>query len=79
MDRDREPVKTSLDAENTKESNERYKNIPLQLKFWKKIHICAFSALIFWQFSAKTKKLVPRIPFSFFDPVLRFADVWTTW
>jgi len=34
----REPVKTSLDAEDSKDSNELDKNIHLLLKFWGKIY-----------------------------------------
>jgi len=36
----------------------------------RKCHLCAFAVLILWQFSEKIKKLVPRIPFSFFDSLL---------
>jgi len=43
----REPVKTSLDARDSKESNENDKNIPSHLKLLKKIHICAFAVLNF--------------------------------
>jgi len=68
-------VKTSLDAEDSTESNERDKNVLLHLKFLRRIHIYAFAILIFWQFSEKIKKFVLRIPFSLFDRFLPFADV----
>jgi len=51
-----------------KEPNELVKIIPLHLKFLRKIHICAFAGLIFWQFSEKIQRLVPRIPFTLSDP-----------
>jgi len=65
----REPAKISLDARDSKESNKLDKNIPLPLKFSRKIHICAFSVLFFWQFSEEKQNLVPRIPFTLSDPV----------
>jgi len=66
-------VKTSLDAEDSKKSNELDTNIPLYLTFLRKIYICAFAVLILWQFSKKIKKLVHRIPFRFLIRFLRFA------
>ena len=62
-------MKTSLDAWNIKESNELGQKIPSYLKFLRKVRICAFAVLIFWQFSENIQKLVPRIPFGFSDPV----------
>ena len=59
----REPLKTSLDSDDSKESNELDKNVPLHLTFLRKIHICIFAILIFWQFSEQIKLLVPCIPF----------------
>jgi len=50
MDWARELRKTFLDAENSKESNEFDKNIPLHLKFLRKIYICIFAVLIFGYF-----------------------------
>jgi len=40
-------VKTSLDAQDIKESNELDKNIRLHFKALGKIYICAFSVVIF--------------------------------
>jgi len=62
-------VKTSLDARDSKESNELDKNIPLFLKYLRKIYMCAFSVVTFWQFSEKIEKFVPRFMFSLSDPV----------
>jgi len=39
------------------------------MKFLRKIHICAFALLNFWQNFEKIAKHVPRIPFSLYDPV----------
>jgi len=64
----RELVKTSLDARDNEESNELDKNIPLNLTFLRKSHICPFTLLIFWQFSERIQKLVSRVSFSFSDP-----------
>jgi len=46
----REPLETSLDAENSKEPNEPLKSIPLHWTYLKKIHICIFAVLIFSKF-----------------------------
>ena len=46
-DRAREPLKTSLDTWDSKESNERDKNMRLHLKVLWKIHICEVSLLKF--------------------------------
>jgi len=62
-------VKTSLDACESKESNELDKSIPSHLKVLRKIDICAFALLIFWKVSEKIKKLIHLIPFSFFHPL----------
>jgi len=62
-------VKTSLDARDSEESNGNDKNIPLHLKFLRKIHIYAFAILHFWQNSEKIPKHVPHISFSLSDPV----------
>jgi len=56
INRAREPVKTSLDARDSDQSNEHDKNISLHLKFLKKIHICAFALLNFCQNSEKIQK-----------------------
>ena len=73
-DRARKSVKTSLDPWDNKESNENDKNIPLHVKFLKKIHVCVFAVLNYWQNPVKMGKNVPRIPSSLSDPVFRFAD-----
>jgi len=52
-------VKTSLDPQDSKKSNENDKSTPLYLKFLRKIHICA----------SAVQKIVPCIPFSLSDPV----------
>jgi len=67
----REPLKASLDAETSKESNEPDQNIPLPLRFLTKIHICIFAVLTFRKLS---KKLVLRIRLVFPIRFLRFAD-----
>ena len=64
-----EIVKSFLHAEESKESNELDKKVPLPLKVLMKVHICVFVVLIFWQFSEKIKELIPRIQFSFLNPV----------
>ena len=46
-----------------------WKNVPSHLKFLRKIHICAFIVLIFWQNSEKIQNHVLRIPFSTSDSV----------
>jgi len=38
-------VKTSLDPEKGIESTENDKNIPLHLKFLRKVYVCAFATL----------------------------------
>jgi len=58
-DRARKPVKTSLDPWDSKESNENDKNIPLHVKFLKKIHVCAFAVLNYWQNSVRMEKTFP--------------------
>ena len=70
MDWDREPMKTYLSSRDSTESNAKDKNIPLHLKFLRKIHICAFAVLNFCQNFEKNGKHVPRIPFSLSDLVL---------
>ena len=62
-------MKSFLHAEESKESNELDKKVPLPLKVLMKVHICVFVVLIFWQFSEKIKELIPRIQFSFLNPV----------
>jgi len=64
----REPVKTSLDAGESKEYIELDKNRSLRLKFLRKIHICEV-VLKFWKVSEKTEKHVPRSASSLTDPV----------
>jgi len=70
MDWAREPMKTSLSSRDSTESNAKDKNIPLHLKFLRKIHICAFAVLNFCQNFEKNGKHVLRIPFSLSDLVL---------
>ena len=74
-DRARNPVKTSLDLWDSKESHVNDKNMPLRLKFLRKIYICA---LPYWNFSkirSKCEYNPLRIPSSLSDPVFwRFAD-----
>jgi len=64
----REPVKPSLDTGHSKKSIELPKNFPLHSKFLRKIQICEFSIVIFWQVSEKIKKFVPCIRFSLSNP-----------
>jgi len=40
---------TSQDLRDSKESNENDKYIPVHLTFLRKIQICAFAVLNFWQ------------------------------
>ena len=68
-DRARELVETSLDLGDRNVSNENDKNIPLHLTFLRKIYICAFAVLNFWQNFEKIQTHVPRNPFSLSDPV----------
>jgi len=59
-----------MDAEDSTKFNELDKNVAVRLKFLRKIHIFVFAVVIFWLFSENIKILVPRIPFSFFDPFM---------
>jgi len=43
--------------EGSKASNDLDKSIPVHLKLSRKIYICVFSELIFWQFSEQIKNL----------------------
>jgi len=76
-DRAKKPVKTSLDTGGSQESNERDKNSPSPLKFFRKSHTCAFALLMFWKFSEKVQKLVQGISFSLFSlsRFFPYADV----
>jgi len=74
LDRAREPVKTPLDPRDNKESNENNKNIPLHLKFFRKIFICAVAVLIFWQNFEKIQKHVPASRLALPIRFLSFAD-----
>ena len=48
-------MKRFRNAGNITKFDESDKNILLHLNFLRKIHICAFAVLIFWQFSEKIK------------------------
>jgi len=65
-------VKTSLDPEDSIESIENDKNIPLHLKL-RKIHICAFALLKFSK-SGVNAKNAHRIQFSRPIRFLRFDE-----
>jgi len=64
-----------MDAGGSKESNELEKNIPLLLNCLRKIQICAFAVLIFWQFSEKIKNSFPASRQAFSIRFMRFGDV----
>jgi len=46
----REPLKTSLDAGDTKESNELDKKYTFKFEIYEKIHVYVFAVLIFGDF-----------------------------
>jgi len=74
----KDPVKIHLDAGDTKESNKHDKNIPLHLKFLRKIHVCAFPKWFFGNIQRESKNSFPASRLGFSIRFLRFADVWRT-
>jgi len=67
-------VKISLDAGDSKESDELDKNMPT-FEIFEKNPYCAFSVVIFWQFSEKIKNSFPASHLAFPTRFLLFAHV----